>query len=71
MEEITLKDYLLTNIDLKTCSFTIRLKNNEEYIVYHKYGKYYIKKDGKEIPLSNDVKRLYLSEVRIYNHDGI
>ena len=35
-KEITLEDYMLTNIDHKTGYFTIRLKDNEEYIVYYR-----------------------------------
>ena len=38
-EEITLNDYVLTNIDLETGYFTIRLKDNKEYIVYLKKNK--------------------------------
>ena len=34
--KITLNDYILTNIDLETLCFTIRLKDEKEYIVYHK-----------------------------------
>lgn len=36
MKEVTLEDYVLTNIDLRNHCFTIRLKDNEEYIVYHR-----------------------------------
>ena len=53
--KITLNDYILTNIDLETLCFTIRLKDEKEYIVYHKKIKIdgriktinYIKKDDK------------------------
>ena len=72
MEEITRKDYILTNLDLKTLCFTIRLKDNKEYIVYHRRPRgqktiYYIKKDDKEILLDDEVKKWFLSEVRLYN----
>ena len=55
-KEITLEDYMLTNIDHKTGYFTIRLKDNEEYIVYYRKIKgrkqiNFIIKDGKEIIL--------------------
>lgn len=36
MKEVTLEDYVLTNISLREHCFTIRLKDNEEYIVYHR-----------------------------------
>lgn len=74
-EEITLKDYILTNIDLKTLNFTIRLKDNKEYIIYHKKenGKniIFIKKDNKEIPLSNEIEKKCIYEIKIYNKDDI
>ncbi|MBR6688782.1 MAG: hypothetical protein IKL68_02060 [Clostridia bacterium] len=73
---ITLEDYVLTNLSLRESCFTIRLKDNNEYIVYHRKQKgqktiYYIKKDGKEILLDDEVKKCYLSEVRLYNRVGI
>lgn len=74
-EKITLNEYELTNIDLKNHCFTIRLKNNEEYIVYSRKKDrrkvYFIEKDGKEIVLDDDVKKCYISEVRLYNRVGI
>lgn len=75
-DEITLEDYVLTNLSLKEHCYVIRLKDNKEYIVYHKKPKgqktiYYIKKDEKEILLNDDVKKCFLSEVRIYNRVGI
>ena len=53
---ITLDDYVLTNLSLREHCFTIRLKDNIEYIVYHKKPRgqktiYFIEKDGKEIIL--------------------
>ncbi len=79
MIEVTLDDYVLTNIDLETLYFTIRLKDDNEYIVYYKRIKEgkkiktinYIKKDGREIPLSDEVTKLHLSEVRVYQREGI
>lgn len=79
LTKITLDDYVLTNIDLETLCFTIRLKDEKEYIVYHKKIKVdgrvktinYIKKDGKIIPLDDEVTKLHLAEVRVYQREGI
>ena len=76
MEKITLEYYVLTNLHLKERCFAIRLKDNKEYIVYHKKSKgqktiYFIEKEGKEILLDDEVKKCYLSEVRLYNRVGI
>ena len=79
LTKITLNDYVLTNIDLETLCFTIRLKDEKEYIVYHKKIKVdgrvktinYIKKDGKIIPLDDEVTKLHLAEVRVYQREGI
>ncbi|HIS62331.1 MAG TPA: hypothetical protein IAC14_08840 [Candidatus Scybalomonas excrementigallinarum] len=74
-EEITLNDYILTNIDLETGYFTIRLKDNKEYIVYYKKsnGKTinYIEKDNKQIPLSEEVLKIHLEEIKTYQKSGI
>lgn len=76
MEKITRKDYVLTNLSLTNHCFVIRLKDNKEYIVYHRRPRgqktiYYIKKDDKEILLDDEVKKWFLSEVRLYNRVGI
>ena len=76
MKKITLNEYVLTNLNLKEFCFNIRLKDNREYIVYHRKQRrqktiYYIKKDNKEILLDEEVKKCYLSEVRTYNMVGI
>ena len=79
LTKITKEDYILTNIDLETLYFTIRLKDQKEYIVYYKKIKdgrktktiNYIKKDGKIIPLDDEVTKMHLSEVRIYQREGI
>ena len=73
---ITLEDYVLTNIDLETGYFTIRLKDDKEYIVKKKKEKgkkqvNFIKKNGKEIPLSDEVVKLHLAEVKVYQREGI
>ncbi len=75
-KEITLEDYVLTNIDHKTGYFTIRLKDNEEYIVYYKRLKNkkqinFIVKDGEKIPLSYEVLKAPLSAIREYKISGI
>lgn len=74
-EEITLNDYILTNIDLETGYFAIRLKDNKGYIVYYKKsnGKTinYIEKDNKQIPLSEEVLKIHLEEIRTYQKSGI
>lgn len=78
-EEITLDDYILTNIDIKSGYFTIRLKDEKEYIVYGKHETekigskiiYYIIKDNQEVPLDCQVKKVYLQNVREYQVSGI
>lgn len=74
-EEITLNDYVLTNMDLETGHFTIRLKDNKEYIVYLKKqnGKTtnYIEKDNMQIPLSDEVSKIHLEEIKTYQKSGI
>lgn len=77
--KITLNDYILTNIDLETLCFTIRLKDEKEYIVYHKKIKIdgrvktinYIKKDDKIMLLDDEVTKLHLAEVSVYQREGI
>lgn len=74
IEIITLNEYVLTNIGLDGY-YVIRLKDGKEYKVYRKKQKNkiinYILRDGKEIPLNKDVLKLYISEIRIYERDGI
>ena len=74
-KEITLNDYVLTNIDLKTGYFTIRLKDNKEYIVYLKKenGKIinYIEKDNMQIPLNSEVSKIHFEEIKTYQVSGI
>lgn len=75
-EEITLDDYILTNINIETRGYVIRLKDNKEYQVYVKKPrgqKAYdcIIKDGKEIKLSKEVQKIVLSEIREYERYGI
>ena len=75
-EEITLNDYVLTNINIDKRGYVIRLKDNKEYQVYVKklrgqksYD--YIVKDGKEIKLSDELRKIVLSEIREYERYGI
>lgn len=75
-KEITLDDYVLTNINIDTKGYTIRLKDNKEYQIYVKKPrgqKAYdcIIKDGKEIKLSKKVRDIVLSEIREYERYGI
>ena len=74
-KKITLNDYVLTNVDLKSGKFTIRLKDNKEYIVYVKKenGKTinFIEKDTMQIPLSDEVLKIHLEEVKTYQKSGI
>ena len=75
MEEITLEDYVLTNIGLDGY-YVIRLKDEKEYIVYRRKPRgqkaiNYILKDGEEIPVSKDVIKLFLSSIREYERYGI
>ena len=53
-----------------------RLKDDKEYIVFYKKEKgkkqvNFIKKNGKEIPLSDEVVKLHLAEVKVYQREGI
>lgn len=69
-EEVTLKDYVLTNLHLDGY-FAIRLKDNKEYICYKKGKMHFIKKDGKEILLDDEVNKAFMANVREYNRYGI
>ena len=76
IEEITLNDYVLTNININTRGYVIRLKDNKEYQVYEKKPRGqkaydYILKDGKEIKLSDEVRKIVLSEIREYERYGV
>jgi hypothetical protein len=73
MKLITMDDYKLTNIDLRTGYFTIRLRDGNEYIVYRGGRKQpdYIVIDGEKVPLADDVKKAHLSEVGVYQRSGI
>lgn len=73
---IMMNDYVLTNINHETGYYTIRLKDDNEYIVYYRKEKgkktyNFIKKDGKEIALSDEVVKAHLSAIREYQVSGI
>lgn len=75
-EEITLDDYVLTNINVDTKGYVIRLKDNNEYQIYVKKPRGqkaydYIIKDGKEIKLNEELRKIVLSEIRVYEKYGI
>lgn len=74
--EITLDDYVLTNINIETKGYVIRLKDDKEYQIYVKRPRreksyYHIIKNGKEIKLSDEVRKIVLSEIREYEKYGI
>lgn len=73
-EEITLDDYVLTNLGLDGY-YRVRLKDDKEYKIYpRKEGRRtvdYIKKDGKMIKLSYEVQKAVLSNIREYEKYGI
>lgn len=73
-DEITLNDYLLTNLGLDGY-YRIELKDNQTYKIYpRKEGRStrdYIKKDGKWIRLSYEVQKVVMSCIREYERYGI
>lgn len=70
MDKITLKDYVLTNLNLYGY-FTIRLTDGKEYVCYKKGKTHFIKKDNKEMLLDDEVNKAFMSNVREYNRYGI
>lgn len=74
MEEITLDDYVLTNLGLDGY-YRVRLKDDKEYKIYpRKEGRRtvdYIEKDNKMIKLSYEVQKAVLSSIREYERYGI
>lgn len=76
MEEITLEEYVLTNLHPTDWGYYIRLKDNIEYQVYIRKPRgqkkyYFIKKDDKEIRLNKEVEKCFLADVREYDRYGI
>ena len=75
-EEITKKEYVLTNLHPDDRGYYIRLNDEKEYQVYVKKPRgqkqyHFIKKDGKEIKLDKEVEKWFLSDVREYERYGI
>lgn len=71
-KEITIDSYVLTNVNLENGYFTIRLKDEKEYIVYREKGnKYFIIKDNQKILLNDEVRKVHLEAVREYQVSGI
>lgn len=75
-EEITLEEYVLTNLHPSDWGYYIRLKDNIEYQVYIRKPRgqkkyYFIKKDDKEIRLNKEVEKCFLASVREYERYGI
>lgn len=73
-DEITLNDYLLTNLGLDGY-YRIKLKDNQTYKIYpRKEGRStrdYINKDEKWIRLSYEVQKVVMSCIREYERYGI
>lgn len=70
MEKITKNDYVLTNINLDGY-YVIQLKDGKAYKCYKKGNTHYIKKDGKEILLDDEVNKMFISSIREYERYGI
>lgn len=75
-DEITKKDYVLTNMHTGDLGYYIRLKDDKEYQLYIKKPRgqkqyHFIKKDGKEIRLSKEVEKWVISSIREYERYGI
>ena len=73
---ITKEDYILTNWWVtRNGEFAIRLKDEKEYPVYFRKidGKkvYYIKKENGNYKLDDEVKKWFVSEIRVYEREGI
>ena len=74
---ITKEDYVLTNIDIATGRFVIRLIENKEcnsfkeyYVLKDEQG-YYIKKNDSKYYLDKQVKEWFDTECDTYNREGI
>lgn len=70
-EEITLDDYVLTNINLNNLHYIIKLKDGNVYDIYKQGQKDYIIKDNKRIYLSKEVRDIVISEIREYERYGV
>lgn len=70
-KEITLEEYVLTNLHPGDWGYYIRLKDNIEYQVYKRKPRgqklyYFIKKDNEEIRLDEEVRKCLLQSKREY-----
>lgn len=70
-KEITLEEYVLTNLHPGDWGYYIRLKDNIEYQVYKRKPRgqklyYFIKKDNEEIRLDEEVRKCFLQSKREY-----
>lgn len=70
-KEITLEEYVLTNLHPGDRGYYIRLKDNIEYQVYKRKPRgqklyYFIKKDNEEIRLDEEVRKCFLQSKREY-----
>lgn len=70
-EKITINDYVLTNINPENLHYVIRLKDDKQYSIYKEGKKDYIIKNNKKIYLDDEVRKIVLKEIRIYERDGI
>ena len=75
-KEITLEDYVLTNLHPGDWGYYIRLKDNIEYQVYVRKPRgqklyYFIKKNNEEIRLDEEVRKCFLQSKREYERYGI
>lgn len=68
--EITLKDYVLTNINAEGY-YVVKLKDGNSYKIYKNGNRDYILKDSKEVYLSDEVRKAVLSNIREYERYGI
>lgn len=69
-EEITIDDYVLTNLNLDGY-YVIELKDSNSYKIYKEGKKDYILKDNKKIYLSDEVRKIVLAEIKEYERYGI
>ena len=70
MKEVTLKDYILTNINASGF-YVIKLKDGNSYKLYKDGKRDYIVINNKKIYLDDDVRKAVLSNIREYEKYGI
>lgn len=69
-DEITLKDYVLTNLNLEGY-YVVKLKDGNSYKIYKEGKRDYIMKNRKKIYLDDEVRKIVLSDIREYERYGI